>query len=337
MQMKSSIEIIEYKNEHQPWFEKFNRDWIVKNFTMEPIDYEVLQHPQQYIIDDGGSILMIVSNNEIAGTVALKKYKPGVYELTKMAIDARFQGQGLGKVLALAAINKVKALGGESIILYSNRKLATAISLYKKLGFHEVPVDGVYKRSDIKMQLLVTQNMGEPKVYGLRLGTLHDAILLSELARSTFYDTFAEHNIESDMQLYLSKNYSVSQLTHEIEDPSSTFLIAFDNHTAIGFVKLRVGNMEEQILASNRALEIARLYATKSYVGKGVGSLLMEACIDIAMKQQYATLWLGVWEHNQKAIAFYEKWGFTHCGSHPFILGNDAQTDLLMQKSIQEI
>lgn len=149
------LTILEYKPEYQPWFEKFNRDWIEKYFWMEPIDVAVLQNPDELILKKGGSILMASCDKEMAGTVALKFVEPGVYEFTKMAVDEKFRGQHIGLLLSEAAIIKARQLGAHKIILYSNTILAPAISLYRKLGFKEVPVDAVYKRSDIKMELIL--------------------------------------------------------------------------------------------------------------------------------------------------------------------------------------
>ena len=148
-------QIIDYAPEHQAYFEKFNRDWIEKFFWMEPIDFQVLQHPDKHIIETGGKILMATCDGQFAGTVALKFVEPGVYEFTKMAVDEKFRGRKIGEELALAAIEKARGLGAHKIILYSNRILQPAITLYRKLGFKEVPVDAVYKRSDIKMELVL--------------------------------------------------------------------------------------------------------------------------------------------------------------------------------------
>lgn len=147
------LEIVQYHSTHQPWFEKLNRDWIEHYFWIEPIDVEVLQHPDKTIIDKGGAILMATIDGKIAGTVALKFVEPGVYEFTKMAVDTKYRGQKIGKALGEAAIEKAKKLGAHKIILYSNTILIPAIELYRKLGFVEVPVDGPYKRSNIKMEL----------------------------------------------------------------------------------------------------------------------------------------------------------------------------------------
>lgn len=151
------LEIVTYRPEHQPWFEKFNRDWIEKYFWMEPIDFDVLQHPEEHIIRHGGTILMACSDKEIAGTVALKYVSPGVYEFTKMAVDEKFRGQKIGLALAEAAIEKAKELGAHTIILYSNTVLEAAITLYRKIGFREVPVDGTYERANIKMELTLSR------------------------------------------------------------------------------------------------------------------------------------------------------------------------------------
>ncbi len=149
----SVIEIVAYQPEHQAWFENFNRAWIEKFFWMEPVDFDVLQNPEKHILLPGGFIFMALYQKEVAGTVALKFVEPGVYEFTKMAVDEKFQGKKVGEILSNVAIVKAKENGVKRIILYSNTKLHAAISLYKKLGFIEIPLDGPYKRSDIKMEL----------------------------------------------------------------------------------------------------------------------------------------------------------------------------------------
>ena len=152
----SVIEIVAYQPEHQPWFEKLNRDWIENFFWMEPLDFEVLQNPETHILKTGGFLFMALYQKEVAGTVALKFVEPGVYEFTKMAVDERFRGKKVGEILSNVAIVKAKENGAKKIILYSNTKLNAAINLYRKLGFIEIPLDGPYKRSDIKMELKLT-------------------------------------------------------------------------------------------------------------------------------------------------------------------------------------
>jgi GNAT superfamily N-acetyltransferase len=148
-----NITIVDYRPEHQPWFEKLNRDWIERYFWMEPIDVQVLQYPDKHILSKGGAIFMASVENEIAGTVALKYASPDVYEFTKMAVDEKFRGRKIGMALAEVAISRAKKLGASKIILYSSSKLTPALTLYRKLGFVDVPVDGPYQRSDVKMEL----------------------------------------------------------------------------------------------------------------------------------------------------------------------------------------
>jgi GNAT superfamily N-acetyltransferase len=154
-EVSDDISIVSYRPEYQPWFEKLNREWIEKHFWMEPIDFEVLQHPDIHILGQGGAIFFAKIGSQVGGTVALKFVNPGVYEFTKMAVDEKFRGKKIGLALGNAAVEKARNLGATKVILYSNRILAPAISLYRKMGFVEVPVDAVYKRSDIKMELLL--------------------------------------------------------------------------------------------------------------------------------------------------------------------------------------
>lgn len=151
--MTEAVHIQPFDSRHQGAFERLNRAWIEKYFWMEPIDVEVLQHPNDHIINHGGHILMALVGEEAVGTVALKNVAAGIYEFTKMAVDENYQGRRIGLQLAQAAIEKGRSLGAQKIILYSNTRLEQAIRLYRGLGFQEVPLDGPYKRSNIKMEL----------------------------------------------------------------------------------------------------------------------------------------------------------------------------------------
>ena len=155
--MDTGITIRQFESGDQSYFEAFNRQWIEEYFEIEPVDEQVLKRPDQHIFAAGGAILVASIGNAVVGTVALKYVKPNVFEFTKMAVDIPYRGQKVGKSLSLAAIEFAKALGAKSIVLYSNTILAPAIALYKSLGFVEVPLDGPYKRSNIKMELLLTK------------------------------------------------------------------------------------------------------------------------------------------------------------------------------------
>lgn len=147
------ITILPYKPEYGIHFEKLNKAWLEEYFEVEPIDAYVLGNPEEAILKDGGSILFAASGEKIIGTVALKFVSPGIFELTKMAVDKASQGIGAGKLLCTAAIEKARSLNASELILYSQSSLKAAIGIYYKLGFTPIPLDGVYKRADIKMKL----------------------------------------------------------------------------------------------------------------------------------------------------------------------------------------
>ena len=148
----SDIKIVNYKPEHQPYFEAFNRDWIEELFEMEPVDEWVLTNPGEAILHDGGAILMAEYNGVIAGTVGLHKVEDGIYEFTKMAVDKNYRRLGIAEAISYASFKKAKELDARTIILYSNTKNAGAIKLYEKIGFRHLVVEaGVYKRANVKM------------------------------------------------------------------------------------------------------------------------------------------------------------------------------------------
>jgi ribosomal protein S18 acetylase RimI-like enzyme len=167
----------------------------------------------------------------------------------------------------------------------------------------------------------------------VRLATKNDAELIADLSRQTFYDTFAVHNTRKDMDKFMNEQFTKEKLVAEVAAPGNIFLLAYDGDETAGYTRLRENNNPE-MLRGKETLEIARIYATKNSIGKGVGKALMKKSIDIAKEMKKEIIWLGVWEKNHRAIAFYEQWGFEKFGEHPFILGNDEQTDWLMKKNV---
>jgi ribosomal protein S18 acetylase RimI-like enzyme len=169
--------------------------------------------------------------------------------------------------------------------------------------------------------------------FHIRRANVDDAGLLAEVGARTFVETFAEDNSAEDMAAYLASSFSEAQQASELADPDSTIYIAETNGLAIGYAMLRSGYAPECV-TDNRPIELVRLYVSREHLGGGVGSGLMQDCINEADHQGYRTLWLGVWENNHRAQAFYRKWKFRDVGTHIFQLGQDAQTDILMELSI---
>lgn len=152
---QNEIQILEYKPKHHQRFKEINVQWITRNFVMEDIDEKVLNNPDEYILKNGGAILIATYNNEIVGTCALTNEGDNVCELTKMGVDEKYRGLKIGYLLGVATLEKAKALGAKKVILYSNTvHSANAINLYRKLGFKEVPLDNaLWVRADIKMEV----------------------------------------------------------------------------------------------------------------------------------------------------------------------------------------
>jgi diamine N-acetyltransferase len=169
----------------------------------------------------------------------------------------------------------------------------------------------------------------------LRHGKASDAALLAELGERTFSETFAADNSPEDMADYVAAAFSSKQQAAELADPNCLFLIAETNGVAVGYAMLRSGNVLDDVTGA-KPIELVRLYVSQESLGSGIGAALMRHCIAEAKQRGYETLWLGVWEHNTRAQAFYRKWNFHEVGNHIFQLGNDPQTDILMQRAISD-
>ena len=149
------VEIISYTNQYNTDFARLNFEWLEEHFYIEDYDKEVLTNPEKYILAPGGHIFFAIENERAIGTVALIKRGVGVFELSKMGVTNTHQGKGIGIALMNACITYIKANNCKQLFLDSSRKLTPAITLYKKLGFKEIPVpkDTPYERCDIRMEI----------------------------------------------------------------------------------------------------------------------------------------------------------------------------------------
>jgi ribosomal protein S18 acetylase RimI-like enzyme len=167
----------------------------------------------------------------------------------------------------------------------------------------------------------------------IRLATDSDAELLADISRQTFYDTFAAQNTKENMDKFMNEQFTRELLMKEVKAPGNIFLIVYSDEKAVGYARLRENNNPPELKDPN-ALELSRIYAVSSHLGKGIGNMLMEKCIDIARQKGKSAVWLGVWKENERAIKFYKKWGFEPFAEHDFILGDDVQKDWLMVKNL---
>lgn len=169
----------------------------------------------------------------------------------------------------------------------------------------------------------------------ISLAKTGDLLLLQYISKETFSKTFADINTEENMSKYLNDSFSTEQLNKELSNELSQFYFAKLNGDVIGYMKLNTGAAQKENPTEN-ALEIERIYVLPEFQGKKVGQLLYSKAIEIAEELGVAHIWLGVWEHNAKAIAFYTKNGFVQFSQHEFALGDDVQIDLLMKLELNK-
>lgn len=167
----------------------------------------------------------------------------------------------------------------------------------------------------------------------IRIATTKDATLIADLSRQTFYDTFAAANTKEDMDKFFHEQFSRELLMAEVGAPGNIFLVAEWEGKTAGYARLREDNNPPE-LAGLATLEIARIYAVTEMIGKGIGMALMQRSLAIAKEKEKQVVWLGVWEKNERAISFYTRYGFEKFSEHPFIVGNDVQTDWMMKRNV---
>lgn len=157
--------------------------------------------------------------------------------------------------------------------------------------------------------------------------------IIQKVGRETFYETFAAHNSEEQIQQYLRESFSLEKLNRELSNANSQFFIAYEAEDPVGYLKINSGKAQTE-LQDEDSLEIERIYVKSSHHGKKVGQLLYDKALQVAVQTQKKYLWLGVWEKNLRAVRFYQKNGFIEFDQHIFRMGNDEQTDLMMKKNL---
>jgi ribosomal protein S18 acetylase RimI-like enzyme len=175
--------------------------------------------------------------------------------------------------------------------------------------------------------------------HGVPLGVIRkaeyrDAKRLALIAEQTFRDTFAAVNTDENMSLHCRASYGESIQASEIADPRMVTFISEDDGRVVGFAQLRWAEAPHCVV-SRAPGEILRLYVARDYHGKGVAQELMHACLHYMSDSNSDVIWLGVWERNPRAIAFYRKFGFTEVGEHIFKVGTDPQRDVVMARPVR--
>lgn len=167
----------------------------------------------------------------------------------------------------------------------------------------------------------------------IRRVEVHEAALLKQVAEQIFFETFAASNDPLAMKQYMEKAFALETLEEELKNPASQFYFSEEGATVSGYLKVNFAPAQSDVKDA-QSLEIERIYVHRGFQGKGIAQTLLQKAIAIAGENELAYLWLGVWEHNPRAIRFYEKNGFKIFSSHEFLLGEERQTDLLMKREI---
>ena len=156
-----AIAINEYK--YLDDFIRLNEAWITHYFQIEEADRRLFARPSK-VIEDGGYIFTVLKNSEVVGACALFKEHEHEYQLARMAVAKRHQGNGFGNLLIEAAISKLQEIKATRVYLLSNTTLVPAIELYKKYGF-VTAFEGqhpVYARCNIIMEKHLVETSYRP-------------------------------------------------------------------------------------------------------------------------------------------------------------------------------
>lgn len=178
--------------------------------------------------------------------------------------------------------------------------------------------------------------MSQPLRISVAKRTPAAAAQLAELGRRLFYEAYAAQNTSENMAAYADTTFGPEQQMAELEDPHTVFLEARMLQELVGYAKLQLHSdlgLDPEKVPEDR-LEIERLYVAEDWIGTGLGAALMRRTIEEARQQQCRAVVLGVWEHNDRAREFYQRFGFRPIGQHAFRLGAEEQTDLILRKGL---
>ena len=157
--------------------------------------------------------------------------------------------------------------------------------------------------------------------------------MLAALGAATFVETFGADNSPEDIKAYVEKNFRADVQSRELDDPSVVVFVAEVDDMPAGFAKLQRSDAPACVEGA-APIEIARIYVGAAHHGRGIGAALMNACLDRARSLGATTIWLGVWERNERAQTFYRRFGFADRGDHVFTVGSDDQRDIIMARAV---
>lgn len=163
--------------------------------------------------------------------------------------------------------------------------------------------------------------------------TLEDLCKLQEISYETFNETFKHQNSPENMNAYLERAFNLKQLERELSNNSSLFFFVYFNNEVAGYLKVNTNEAQSEEMG-DESLEIERIYIRNKFQKHGLGKYLLNKVMEIAVEYKKNKIWLGVWEKNENAIAFYMKKGFVQTGAHSFYMGDEEQVDFIMTKTL---
>ncbi|RAS78769.1 GNAT family N-acetyltransferase [Priestia endophytica] len=167
----------------------------------------------------------------------------------------------------------------------------------------------------------------------LKKCTLEDLRKLQEISYETFNETFKHQNSPENMEAYLEKAFNLEQVEKELSNTSSHFFFVYVDNKIAGYLKVNTDDAQSEEMG-DESLEIERIYIKNNFQKHGIGKYLFNKAIDMAIEHNKKKIWLGVWEKNENALAFYKKMGFVQTGAHSFYMGDEKQVDFIMVKTL---
>ena len=160
-----------------------------------------------------------------------------------------------------------------------------------------------------------------------------DVDLLTMLGRRCFFEAFNDVTAPHDMASYLNSTFQTSNIERQLNDSQAIIFIAEIESESAGYIYSHPA-IAPECVEDKPAIKLERIYLRKRYYGSGVGDALMQASLDASRRRRYRTIWLSSWELNDRANAFYKKWGFKVVGSQKFTVGSDIQNDYILSRNI---
>ena len=167
----------------------------------------------------------------------------------------------------------------------------------------------------------------------VRWAEAEDVPVLAALGEEAFYSAYAGELAHEPLAAFAARTFDPARIVQEMKDQHGGYLLLEVDGEAAGLAQLRAGQAPD-VVSGGEAVELSKIYLLDKWIGRGLGTRLMEACLNEARRRGYQTLWLGVWERNPRAIGFYEKWGFAAVGDSVFDFEGERQRDVLMSREI---